>query len=143
MLHLEGMMQAPRERVFAVLTEPEELARWWGPAGVSTPGIELDLRPGGSYRFEMQPPEGETFFLRGEFREVDPPARVSYTFRWEEPDPDDVETVATLTLEDREGETLLTLDQGPFKTEARRELHHGGWSDGFEKLREIFAAERG
>jgi uncharacterized protein YndB with AHSA1/START domain len=44
----------------------------------------------------MQPPEGDSFYLTGEFREVDPPARLAYTFVWEDPDPDDVATLVVL-----------------------------------------------
>ena len=48
----------------------------------------------------MQPPDGDVFHLSGVFREVDPPVRLAYTFRWEEPDPDDRETMVTLSLRD-------------------------------------------
>jgi uncharacterized protein YndB with AHSA1/START domain/RimJ/RimL family protein N-acetyltransferase len=137
---LKREMPASPERVWQVLTEPGELAKWWGPAGFSTPAIELDLRVGGAYRFKMQPPEGDPFYLQGEFTEVDPPNRLAYTFRWEDPDPDDQETVATLTLRDLGETTELTLEQGPFATEARRELHHDGWSDGFEKIAELLSS---
>jgi uncharacterized protein YndB with AHSA1/START domain len=96
-VELRGVMPAPPDRVFSALTEPTQLARWWGLDGFSTPEIELDLRVGGRYRFAMQPPDGEPFYLQGEFVELDPPNMVAYTFRWEDPDPDDVETVAKLT----------------------------------------------
>ena len=82
----------------------------------------------------MQPPDGDLFYLSGEFREVDPPSRLSYTFRWEDPDPDDQETLATLSLRELGDSTELTLDQGPFATKGRYELHHAGWSDGLERL---------
>jgi uncharacterized protein YndB with AHSA1/START domain len=58
-----------------------------GSSGLTTPAIELDLRVGGRYRFAMQPPEGDLFHLTGEFREVDPPSRLVYTFVWEAPGP--------------------------------------------------------
>jgi uncharacterized protein YndB with AHSA1/START domain len=89
---------------------------------------------GGSYRIAMQPPEGELFHLTGEYLEIDPPSRLAYTFRWEEPDPDDQETVVTITLRDAGDETEMTVDQGPFATEARRALHEAGWRDGLERL---------
>jgi uncharacterized protein YndB with AHSA1/START domain len=98
------------------------------------PRIDLDLRVGGGYRIEMKPPEGVAFFLQGEFRQVDPPARLAYTFRWEDPDPDDRENVVTLSLTDLGGRTELALDQGPFATEARLALHRQGWSDSLDKL---------
>jgi uncharacterized protein YndB with AHSA1/START domain len=88
----------------------------------------------------MQPPDGDAFYLRGEFREVDPPGRLAYTFIWEDPDPDDQETLVSLTLEDRGGSTMLTLDQGPFATEGRLALHRDGWSDSFEGLRTLVSA---
>jgi Activator of Hsp90 ATPase homolog 1-like protein len=71
-----------------------------GPQGISAPSVELDVRVGGRYRIEMQPLEGNRFFLLGEFREVDPPTRLAYTFRWEDPDADDRETVVVLSLRD-------------------------------------------
>jgi uncharacterized protein YndB with AHSA1/START domain len=130
----ERLFDAPLERVFAVLTEPTELARWWGPHGFTTPEIQLDLRVGGTYRFTMQPPEGEAFHLSGAFLEVQPPGRVSFTFRWEEPDPDDRETVVVLSLASVGEATLVSLSQGEFATAARLELHREGWADSFDKL---------
>jgi uncharacterized protein YndB with AHSA1/START domain len=133
-LHLERALPAPRAVVFGACTAPEQLAKWWGPQGFTAPSIELDLREGGRYRIAMQPPEGELFHLTGEFREIDPPSRLAYTFRWEEPDPDDRETVVTLTFREVAESTDLHLEQGPFATEGRYEIHHGGWSDSLERL---------
>ena len=86
-LHLERVVPAPRPFVFRMHSDPELFAQWWGPKGFSAPSVELDVRVGGRYRIAMQPPEGDRFYLSGEFREVDPPARLAYTFRWEDPDP--------------------------------------------------------
>ncbi|MEK6278138.1 MAG: SRPBCC domain-containing protein [Actinomycetota bacterium] len=135
------VLPAPRPRVFRAITEPDELAKWWGPEGFTAPSIDLDLRVGGSYRIAMQPPEGDLFHLSGEFREVDPPARLAYTFRWEDPDPDDQETVVTLSLEDRGESTGLALDQGPFLTEGRLALHTEGWTDGLDRLEQLMSAD--
>ena len=70
----------------------------------------------------MQPPEGDVFYLTGEFREVDPPAVLAFTFEWEEPDDDDndVETLFELSFRDLGGSAEVALTQGPFKTEARQ-----------------------
>jgi uncharacterized protein YndB with AHSA1/START domain len=138
-LHLEKVLQAPPERVFAACIEPHKLAQWWGPAGFTCPSLELDVRRSGRYRITMQPPEGDAFHLAGEFREVDWPRRLIYTFLWEEPDSDDRETVVTLSFRDEEGGTRLVLDQSPFKTEARRVLHEAGWTDSFERLEATLA----
>lgn len=127
-------MPAPRERVFAACVEPDKLAEWWGPAGFTSPSIQLDARAGGSYRITMQPPTGEAFHLSGQFRDVDAPRRLSYTFAWEEPDPDDQETLVTLTFARAVEGTRVVVDQGPFKTEARYELHRAGWTDAIARL---------
>ena len=136
-------MDASPERVFRALVEPDQLARWWGPAGFSSPSVDFDPRVGASYRIKMQPPEGEAFHLRGEFREVERPRRLAFTFIWEEPDPDDQETLVTLTLEGLDGPTKLIVDQGSFATESRLELHRNGWSESFERLRDALAAGGG
>jgi uncharacterized protein YndB with AHSA1/START domain len=136
-LQTKRILRAPRAIVFRALTEPAELAKWWGPTGFTVPSIEFDPRVGESYRIAMQPPEGELFYLTGEFREVDPPALLAYTFRWEDPTPDDRETVVTLSLRELEQDTALDLAQGTFATEERRALHREGWSNSFDKLEEL------
>ncbi|MDQ3874442.1 MAG: SRPBCC domain-containing protein, partial [Actinomycetota bacterium] len=73
----------------------------------------------------------------GEFREVDPPARLAYTFVWEEPTPEDRETLVTLSLRVLGESTEVTLTQGPFTTEERRALHEGGWTDSFGRLQDL------
>jgi len=139
-LHLRRVLAAPRQRVFQAFTEPAELAAWWGPRGFTIPAIELDLRVGGRYRFTMQPPGAEAFHLSGEFLEIDPPRQLSYTFRWDEPDPDDRTTVARLSLQDSGDATEVALIQGDFATEARLALHRDGWSDSLDKLKEFLGS---
>jgi uncharacterized protein YndB with AHSA1/START domain len=136
-LRLKCVLDAPRERIFSMLTEPAELAQWWGPRGFTTSQIELDLSVGGGYRFAMQPPDGDLFHLLGEFLEIDPPSRVVYTFRWEEPHPDDRETVVMLSLDAAGDGTEVSFSQGEFATEERLALHRRGWADGFQKLRKL------
>jgi uncharacterized protein YndB with AHSA1/START domain len=136
-LSLSRLLPAPRPIVYRALAEPEELAKWWGPRGFSVPSVDFNPQVGGSYRIAMQPPEGDLFHLHGEFREVDPPSRLSYTFLWDPPDPDDRETVAALSLEDRGDQTAVLLTQGEFATEERRALHEGGWGDSFDKLERV------
>ena len=133
-LELERILPARRARVFEAFTTADQLAQWWGPAGFTIPAIDFDPRVGGSYRIEMQPPEGDPFALVGEFQAVEPPERVVFGFVWEEPDPDDVDMLAELSFEERGESTRLVLRQAPFRTEARRELHRDGWNDTLDKL---------
>jgi uncharacterized protein YndB with AHSA1/START domain len=141
-LRLSRVVPAPVPRVFSAFTEPEELAKWWGPKGFTSPEIDLDLRVGGSYRIAMQPPAGDVFHLSGEFVAVDPPNRLTYTFRWEEPTPDDRETVATVALREVDGSTEVTVEQGVFATEERLALHTQGWTEGLERLYELVSSWR-
>lgn len=136
-LHLERVLPAPRPDVFTAHVDPDLLAKWWGPAGFSAPSIEFDLRVGGRYRIAMQPPEGALFYLAGEFIEVDPPTRLLYTFRWEDPDPHDRETVVTFSLGDLGESTELSVEQGVFATEGRRALHEQGWTESLDRLQEL------
>jgi len=136
-LALQMVVDSPLDRVFTALTEPAQVASWWGPRGYSMAEIDLDLRVGGRYRFTMQPPGGDPFHLAGEFLEIEPPRRLVYTFGYEEPDPDDRQTVVTLTLDQAGHETAVSLSQDGFATEARLELHRSGWTDSLEKLRAL------
>src|SRR3954447_3527730 len=99
-LEMTRVLPATRRVVFGAFSDPNELAKWWGPQGFSTPSLELRARVGASYRIEMQPPDGDRFHLTGTFREVDPPARLVFTFAWEDPDPDDVDTIVDLSFRD-------------------------------------------
>ncbi len=86
----------------------------------------------------MQPPEGEPFVLSGEFREVEPPTRLAFTFCYEDPDSDDRETVV-VSLRDVGGSTELTVEQGPFASEARRALHEQGWTESLDRLEHLLS----
>jgi uncharacterized protein YndB with AHSA1/START domain len=133
-LELERVLPAPPDVAFAAFRDPGQLAGWWGPQGFTVASLRFEPRVGERYRIEMQPPDGDPFHLTGEFREVEPPARLAFTFSYEDPDPDDVETLVTLSFRDLGESTEVVFAQGPFKTEARRVLHREGWGDSFDKL---------
>jgi uncharacterized protein YndB with AHSA1/START domain len=133
-LRLQRLLPGTRERVFGACTKPAELAEWWGPQGFTTRRIELDLRVGGRYRIAMQPPDGEPFHLSGEFRAIDPPTLLEYTFVWEPPDPDDRETIVTVSIRGLGESTELGLIQSGFATEGRRALHEAGWTESLDRL---------
>lgn len=103
--------------------------------------MKFDPRVGERYRIEMQPPDGEHFYLTGAVTDVDAPRHLAFTFAWEEPTPDDVETLVTLTLRDLGDSTAVDLSQRLFKTEARRALHDDGWNDSFDKLERLISEQ--
>jgi uncharacterized protein YndB with AHSA1/START domain len=93
-LRLEKALSVPPERVFAAFVDAEQLRQWWGPAGYTVAGLQFDAVVGTSYRIVMKPPAGDVFHIRGAFLAVEAPHRLAYTFAYEEPDPDDQETVS-------------------------------------------------
>jgi uncharacterized protein YndB with AHSA1/START domain len=138
-LELTRVLPAPRSVVFGAFSDPTQLAQWWGPQGFTTPSLEFQPRVGRCYRIEMQPPDGDRFYLAGEFCELDPPARLGYTFVWEDPAPDDVETVVALSFRDLGEATEVALTQRPFTTRARLALHRDGWTDSLDKLEHVLS----
>jgi uncharacterized protein YndB with AHSA1/START domain len=139
-LEMRRVLPAAPRLVFAAFTDPNELKKWFGPQGFTVPSAQVDPHVGGAYRLEMRPPEGDAFYLGGQFREIDPPARLVFTFAYEDPDPDDVENVVELSFRSRGAETEVAFTQGPFRTEARRRLHEDGWRDSFDKLERLLSA---
>jgi uncharacterized protein YndB with AHSA1/START domain len=138
-LEMTRILPAAPSVVFAAFSDPDELAKWWGPQGFTVGSLDFEPRVGATYRIEMQPPEGDPFYLTGEFREVDPPGRLAFTFVYEDPDPDDVETLVELTFRDLGESTEVVFTQERFKTEARRELHREGWTDTLDRLEKVLS----
>lgn len=99
-------MNAPRERVWAVFTDPEHLKHWWGPNGFTNTIYEFDLRPGGVWRFMMHGPDGKDWPNKITFKEVVPGEKLVYTHG-------DDETAdlfdSSLTLESEGDKTKVTL----------------------------------
>jgi uncharacterized protein YndB with AHSA1/START domain len=98
------VFDAPRERVFAAHSKCEHIKRWWGRGNPLD--CEMDFRPGGRYRFVEHAPDGETYAFRGEYREIEAPARIVQTFEFEGM-PGHV-CVETLVFEEHDGKTTLT-----------------------------------
>lgn len=73
------VFQAPRELVYAACTEPRHMTNWWGPRGYTLSVCEMDVRPGGAWRFVQDAPDGSTYGFHGTFHEVVPPERIVMT----------------------------------------------------------------
>ena len=140
-LEMKRVFPAAPLVVFAAFSDPDKLAKWWGPEGFTVPRLEFDSHVGAGYRIEMPPSHGDPFYLAGEFREVDPPALLVFAFVYEDPDPDEVETLVELSFRDLGESTEVVYSQGPFKTAARRALHRDGWTDSFDKLEQFISKQ--
>jgi uncharacterized protein YndB with AHSA1/START domain len=126
----------PREIVFHAWTDPTEVKRWWGPSGYYTPDAEIDLRPGGRYRFSMVGPHDNTFFLFGTFRQVETPRRLVYTWNWEGTAADGPESLVTVEFHDRGGATEVVVTHAGLATPEARADHARGWTGSLDRLEE-------
>jgi uncharacterized protein YndB with AHSA1/START domain len=135
------LLDAPRELVFRMWTDPRHVEKWWGPQGFTTTSLEMDPRPGGAYRASMRSPEGKLHTRRGVHREIVPPERLVFTFAWEDAAGDlGHETLVTVTFAEQGGKTLLTLHQATFDSVAGRDDHRRGWTSCLERFAEYLAA---
>ena len=101
------LFDAPKRLVFDAMTRPEHVRRWWGllDERYSVPVCEIDLRPGGAWRFVGRGPMGEVVFY-GVYREIAPPTRLVFTEIYA-PFPD-AESVVTAVFTEENGKTRLT-----------------------------------
>ncbi len=107
-IRLTRLFDAPRNLVFEAMTRPEHVRQWWGclADGYSVPVCEIDLRPGGAWRFVSRTPKGELVAFYGVYREIAPPERLMFTEIFEQfPD---AESVVTAVYTEENGKTRLT-----------------------------------
>ena len=106
-LVFERTFDAPRERVWKAFTDPEIVPRWWGPHGTTTKIVEMDVRPGGKWRYVSSAADRDDVEFYGEYLTVTPPEGFEWTFMF------DVEGVGpmggpeTFSFEDLGGRTKV------------------------------------
>jgi uncharacterized protein YndB with AHSA1/START domain len=137
----ERVFDAPRERVFAVYTDPELIPQWWGPRRMTTIVDQMDVRPGGAWRFVAREPNGEEIGFWGTYREVTAPERIVQTFECEAM-PGHV-LVETATFEDLGGRTKVTTTSLFHTSEERDDMLASGMERGLtethDRLAELLA----
>lgn len=139
-LSITRVFDAPRELVFAVWVQPEQIPQWWGPRGYVTLSCNIDLRSGGVWRVASRHEDGSETAETGVFREIDAPSRLVLTHAWEDaagkPGP---ETIVTVTFADEGGKTRMTFHQASFSSLETRDGHVQGWNESFDMLAEHLA----
>jgi uncharacterized protein YndB with AHSA1/START domain len=151
---------APRELVWKAFTEPERMAKWWGPPGTSVGKYSMDLRSGGRYHFSLVLPDGGAMWGLFVYQEVSPFDRIVYHHSFSDeggnigptpfggPWPARLHT--TLSFADRDGKTEFTLQQFPIDATRDEEaafsaLFDGmnqGWAGTLDRLVEYLAGGR-
>ena len=71
------LLDAPRDLVFRLWTEPKHIERWWGPNGFTVTTSEMTLLPGGVWRFVLHGPDGTNFHNKIVYDKIVPPERLA------------------------------------------------------------------
>ena len=141
-LEISRVIEAPRDRVYAAWTDPEQLKQWFGPENVKTRELVADARVGGTFRWDIINSEGEEMTMRGEFRELQPDKKIVFTWQWEDDeDWKNHTSIVTVDLCDRDGGTELRLTHEQLPNEESRDGHTRGWESALDKLERLFSSK--
>jgi len=151
---IERVFDAPRELVWKAWTEPEMFTKWWGPKGFTCPVCRIDFRVGGRYLNCMRSPEGQDYWSTGVYQEIVPLERIVCTDSFADEKGSVVpathygmaanfplEMLVTVTFEEHESKTKLTLRHAGLPAGPDSEGAQQGWSESFDKLAEILRAQ--
>jgi uncharacterized protein YndB with AHSA1/START domain len=133
---------APRQLVWDAWTDPDQMAQWWGPRGISTPreSIVLDLRPGGRMSFDMvDDTTGQRYPNAGTLLEVEPPARIVWTDDGFSDGTGKATATVAFTEVDETTTTLRVHLVADFSDTVRAGAEQG-WGSQLDKLAEHLAA---
>ncbi len=137
-LHLVREFDAPRDLIWLAWTKAEMLVAWLGPVEFPAIHAEQDLRVGGAWSACLKSPEtGALLWQRGTYREIDPPARLVFTFKWEgdHEDGPPVDTLVTIALAELpDGRTRMDFTHEGLKSAQSLTGHHHGWTSSFERF---------
>jgi uncharacterized protein YndB with AHSA1/START domain len=134
---------APRHLVYRACTEPDLVKRWWSGLRGEVTSAEIDLRPGGYWRYVMVANEGYEVAFHGTYREIVPDERIVSTELYEGvPDPtEDDATVNNVTFTEVDGRTALTTLVECRTKEIRDAIiesgMEGGMQEAFDRLEEV------
>jgi uncharacterized protein YndB with AHSA1/START domain len=151
-LVIERVIDAPREKVWEAWTDPEQVKKWWGPKDFTAPSIQSDFREGGKYLWAMRGPDGKDYWSTGTFHEIVPPERLVVTdsFADEQGNPvppshygmagdHPAEGLVTVTFDDVDGKTKLTVRYEGMAPSETRDLAEAGWNETLDKLEALLS----
>lgn len=141
-LTITRTFDAPRALVYAAWTDPNRMAQWWGPHAFTNPVCEFEAREGGKLRIDMRAPDGSVNHVSGVFHELVEPERIVLTtMLLGEGGETLAEVLSTVTLEEQDGKTRLTLDTRLLKLAAGMEdalsSMESSWNQSLDRLEEL------
>ena len=147
---ISRVFDAPRKLVWEAWTDPEHAKRWWGPKEFTTPFCKIDFRVGGTYLFCMRSPDDKDYWSTGTYLEIITLEKIVMTdsFANEKGDvvhashygmEDDfpLEMLVTVTFEENDGKTKMTLRHAGLPTGMMSDMTNAGWNSMFDKLEEL------
>ena len=133
-LEIHRTLEAAPEAVFRAWTEAAALTKWFGPSpDFGTKVLALDVRKGGRYRIAMEHPDGSSHIATGEYREVQAPSKLVFTWQWETNENPE-ETTVTVELRGVGAATELTLRHERFSDAESKNKHNEGWMGCLSRL---------
>ena len=134
------------EAAFAAWTDPAALEKWFGPPGYSARVLTHDLRPGGTWRFQMISDTGETYHHFGTYTEILPPRRLAFTWASEEQvngwrDADGTPTQVVVTFTPQSPGVTVTVTHHNLQTETAQTALTQGWGGGLTDLATYLAKD--
>ncbi|WJH37247.1 SRPBCC domain-containing protein [Paenibacillus aurantius] len=159
-LEITREFAAPRDLVFKAWTEPERLAKWWGPKGFTLEVKQLDLRPGGMFLGSQRSPEGHVMWGKFVYQEITPPEKLVYIQSFSDEEGNTIrapfspvwplEILNDLTLIEHEGKTTVTFKGGPVNAspeelqafEGMKPMVQEGFKGTFDQLDAYLAEQR-
>jgi len=132
-------IKAPPAKVWAAITQPEQMMQWWGPDAGPTLSVVADVRPGGRFSVVFRLLNGDEHNPTGIYQEVVPQKRLAFT--WDLPGKLERESLVTFRLEPFDGGTELTLTHEYLPDEEARKSHEDGWGGLLNKL-PVFLGDR-
>jgi uncharacterized protein YndB with AHSA1/START domain len=132
-LLIEREFKAPVALVFRLWESRDHMLRWWGPEKFTAIELDWELTPGRSWRGAMTSTQYGLSRFGGVIREVEKNKRIVFTFKWDEDSGQNGDTLVTVTLAEKDGNTVQAFHQTPFSDIASRDSHVGGWNSLFNK----------
>jgi uncharacterized protein YndB with AHSA1/START domain len=150
---ISRVFEAPRDLLWKCFTDPEHMKQWWGPKGVKVVKSKMDLRPGGTYHYGMQTPDGKVMWGRMVYREIVPREKLVFINSFSDESGGvtrhplaptwPLEMMSVFTFEDQsDGKTKFTVRWSPHEATAEEQAAFdaghasmtGGWSGTLDQL---------
>ena len=132
---LSRVINARRELVFAAWSDPRHLPQWFGPAGFKVETKEIDIRVGGTWRFDMISPDGKLYTNRMVFRRIEQPSLIEIDHSADKDDDAGMFRTTVTFDQQSDGKTVLTMRQmHPTKAQRDAGIGFGAVEFGYQTL---------